>query len=750
MQYVGRMEGEGPERVWAHFNEHSGSTSEQGPGLRIDTLNNIACDWNFSKAIEMHETLAARFRDAKKSRRREQIEHEKLTTSLPRKTILDWELEPIKPEDKHKDESWKNWTSPFMDPLIKGGLQETIQEERENEKKAASGGGKRNGAVRWILEGIELEHSAQKLRDEEKALGLQLKPRQANTINSKHIALRDRVDAFLEKRSLYMFNAGDPDSPRIMEFVGEDGEWTNAIDLGLPSSYVYPTLVDAGLSALADLEAKLRRGVCKDALESVKRQLGGKSAAIKHKKTEASGQAAVTHAEAAIQAHTVKIHKTRWRYLNSRDALLQLGATETDLKEYQDLKLEDLKPLKTYYDRYAETVGHGVSSMPWIWKSTVARNVDQWEIQALKTEWFRSRERFKRWDEQLILTKREMVMSIRSFQSHQEIWEWKARNGQATPGMRAYACRRSRFFAALAHQMLDASLEYLMDDVVRFSWAEKWLAANVSGNSLTKPYLRCVGVFSLPPPHHHHHHHHPVSTSAAAKILKAQMQREGLIRNDAALRALCEGLEMEMFGPGGYDGFVASVIRDFKDNGYATGRIGGNNVGSGDVLPKAGLKFPHSQSTEASNLTIRILSSYTQKSRQVLPAKSPTPKRKKNMPMGLVLSSQGASASISPPDSVQPRRNDVSPPEGAKSVAGELAVPSPHEEQHDVVMAEVVDWPTTPVGICSPESQASQAPSISSTVRDNTPSSSLLPPSPSHSSCSDQSECLVDYMIAQI
>ncbi|KAG8697453.1 hypothetical protein FRC08_006518 [Ceratobasidium sp. 394] len=481
MQYVGRMEGEGPERVWAHFNEHSGSTSEQGPGLRIDTLNNIACDWNFSKAIEMHETLAARFREAKKSQEREQIEHEKLTASLPRKTILDWELEPIEPEDKHKDESWKNWTSPFMDPLIKGGLQETIQEERENEKKAASGGGKRNGAVRWILEGIELEHSAQKLRDEEKALGLQLKPRQANTVNSKRIALRDRVDAFLEKRSLYMFNASDPDSPRVLEFVGEDGEWTNSIDLGLPSSYMYATLVNAGLSVLADLEAKLRRGVCKDALESVKRQLGGKSAAIKHKRTEASGQAAVTRAEAVIQSHTVKIHKIRWRYLNSRDALLRLGATETDLKEYQDLKLDDLKPLKTYYDKYAESVGHGVSSMPWIWKSTVARNVDQWEIQALKTKWFRSRERFKRWDEQLVLTKREMVMSIRSFQSHQEIWEWKARNGQATPGMRAYACRRSRFFAALARQMLDSSLEYLKDNVVRFSWAEKWLVANVSG-----------------------------------------------------------------------------------------------------------------------------------------------------------------------------------------------------------------------------------------------------------------------------
>lgn len=51
MPNVGRMEGEGPERIWSHFNEHSGSTSEQGPGVRTDTINNMAYEWNFEKMI---------------------------------------------------------------------------------------------------------------------------------------------------------------------------------------------------------------------------------------------------------------------------------------------------------------------------------------------------------------------------------------------------------------------------------------------------------------------------------------------------------------------------------------------------------------------------------------------------------------------------------------------------------------------------------------------------------------------------
>ncbi|KAG8689881.1 hypothetical protein FRC08_010751 [Ceratobasidium sp. 394] len=350
MQYVGRMEGEGPERVWSHFNEHSGSTSEQGPGQRTDSLNNIACDWNFSKAVEMHRILSARFRDAKKARNKALKDHEDLTASLPRKSIVKWEKMSIKPVDEHND---GNWTSPLMDPVLKGGFHKTIQQERENETKSLRTG-KRNRAVRWIVEGIELEHSIKKLKDEEKELGSKPSPRQANTINSKRLVLRDRVEAFLEKRPLYMPDIDEPDCPRLLEFIGEDGEWTDAIDLGLPSSYAESTLADAGLSAHAELERKLRRGMCKDSLESAKRLLGGKAVAIKYKDNQLSGQIAVTRAESTIQAHTAKILKASWRYTNSCDALLQLGPTENDLAIYKELKKEDLKPLKSYFEDYAQ------------------------------------------------------------------------------------------------------------------------------------------------------------------------------------------------------------------------------------------------------------------------------------------------------------------------------------------------------------------------------------------------------------
>lgn len=54
-QKVGRMEGEAVERVWSHMNQHSGSTSEQGPGVRTDTINNLAYEWNYEKMVGMGE-----------------------------------------------------------------------------------------------------------------------------------------------------------------------------------------------------------------------------------------------------------------------------------------------------------------------------------------------------------------------------------------------------------------------------------------------------------------------------------------------------------------------------------------------------------------------------------------------------------------------------------------------------------------------------------------------------------------------
>ncbi|KAG8721068.1 hypothetical protein FRC08_016041 [Ceratobasidium sp. 394] len=58
-----------------------------------------------------------------------------------------------------------------------------------------------------------------------------------------------------------MPDTGELDCPRALQIVGEDGEWADATDFELPSSYAQSTLADAGPLALAEVKRALTRDV---------------------------------------------------------------------------------------------------------------------------------------------------------------------------------------------------------------------------------------------------------------------------------------------------------------------------------------------------------------------------------------------------------------------------------------------------------------------------------------------------------
>lgn len=178
-----------------------------------------------------------------------------------------------------------------------------------------------------------------------------------------------------------MMDVVEPDAPRFLIFYEEDAEG-EGVDLGMPSSYKPGTVESSGISSLAELERELRRAMCNEALESVKRLLGAKARTIKNKKQHVRGQVATTRAEAAIRAQHEKVLQARWRYANSYEALGHLGFSESDQKNYEALDESHLVPLKTYFQQYATTVGHGRgTNMSWIWRTGAVPNVDKWEVQ---------------------------------------------------------------------------------------------------------------------------------------------------------------------------------------------------------------------------------------------------------------------------------------------------------------------------------------------------------------------------------
>ncbi|CAE6473742.1 unnamed protein product, partial [Rhizoctonia solani] len=425
MQHVGRMEGEGPERFWSMYNQMSGSMSEQGPGVRTDNANNIIRSWNEEKAFGMVNSAPAHYIDAKKNYIKQKEVHDDLNSDMPPEKIAEWEQESIEPTLKDK-----KWESPMMDPDLSGGFRDTIKERRQQESATARVPGRRPGATRWLSDGIELEHSIQNFNDEAEALADSPTSLQDETLNGKRLALQGRIESHRKRRELYVEELEEPDHPRIQRLYGEDtGE-----DLGLPSSYKRETLDAADLSSLVEVERELRRSICRDSLESIKRLLGVKAAAKRFQDQNVRGQVPTTRANATLKDHDLKIRKAQWRYNNSYKALVQLGASESDDKLFRELKSEHIVPLAQFYKKYAETVGHGRGQhgLPWIWTTSAVPNTED-EVEGLKTEWFRSRERYKRWKEQLILLKREMVMTIRSFQKYEELWTWKSGCTGITP-----------------------------------------------------------------------------------------------------------------------------------------------------------------------------------------------------------------------------------------------------------------------------------------------------------------------------
>ncbi|CUA78467.1 Phosphatidylinositol 3-kinase VPS34 [Rhizoctonia solani] len=473
MPFVGRLEGEGVERFWSHLNQHSGSTSEQSPGYRTDSINNVIREWNKDKAYGMHTTLPIRYKDAKHMLEKEKAIHEDLTSSFENDELIQrWEKESIEPMQGSNGE----WSSPLMDPeLPSGGYHEAIREERKKESPTARVPGRRPGATRWISDGIELEHSIRNYNDEAKKLG----DPPVDSQNAKQIGLCERIEKFLKQREYYMPDVAelDVDKPRPQKFYGEKG---GDVDLGMPSSYKPETIEAAGLSSMANLEKEIRRGMCNESLASVKRLLRVRAQGFKYKRRHIRGGKQTTRAESTFRSQMKDIKKAGWRYSNSYEALKQLGLSESDKRDYHDLLESDFTALKSYYDDYAKRKkGEMKPTMSWIWRTKAAPNSVAGDAEDLKTEWFRSRERYKRWEEQLVLTKREMVMTIRSFQRYQELWEWKSRCPDVTNGMRAYARGQSLFYSKLANQMLKSCREYLYDDSAKLKWCDDWLRENV-------------------------------------------------------------------------------------------------------------------------------------------------------------------------------------------------------------------------------------------------------------------------------
>ncbi|QRV98270.1 hypothetical protein RhiJN_26289 [Ceratobasidium sp. AG-Ba] len=453
MLYIGRIEGEGCECAWAYLNETAGSTSEKSPGARWDAINFIVGDWNFEKMITMVLFILGKFKEAKRMYEQQSGVFQDLDSSLPAAITSEWRNESTAPR-----KIGKKWTSVYFGNGDWGkSLEETLRQEEPADEPETF----KNSQAK-------LENALDKLRVDASQLKPSSTPRQHNSINDRRKLMIARVATHRSERERFMGALGDPDHPESERVSSADVEYS---ELGLPSAYQSSTLIDGNCITAAQAEASLRRLTCDDSLKTVRHLLGAKSLALRYKRKNLTGERATTRAEKLLKDLREQVDKAKRRYSRSRDALLQLDLLGSDIRIYQELKAEHLKMLSDYLENESGAVGQGSREIAWIWRTEAASNSEDWMIDALKVEWFRARQRAKQWEEELILLKREAVMTLKSFQHEQREWNERSKQAGLPPGMAEYASRKSKFFEKLASDAHFHGKSIVSDPIVSLEWA---------------------------------------------------------------------------------------------------------------------------------------------------------------------------------------------------------------------------------------------------------------------------------------
>ncbi|KAG8727211.1 hypothetical protein FRC10_006310, partial [Ceratobasidium sp. 414] len=375
LQYSGRIDGEGSERAWSHINETAGSTSEKGPGARIDHLNHVMGFWNFDKLVGITSFLVKKFVDAKKQLVEQDLDFQEYHASINSELTNEWatlSTEPVKQNGK--------WTSVYKASHIAKPMHSDESDVRyaqtESPEQPESIG---EDCTQWILEGFQIETARERLA----LLVLESKknpgPSKDAEVNQQRSNLLQQIASHEEKQPQFMAALAEPDAPpflssssrKPLEIGSDDPE--NRLLL-LPSSFLAKTLELHGLSHLARLEQDLRVPACYKALGNLRLELGRKAHFARFKKKNLRGEGLSTRAQNTLHRYGQRIDFVAWQYNYNRHALYALGWGSQGQREFKTLQKSDLVVLSSYMEDDRMTLGQGYRKIPWIWKNYVSQD----------------------------------------------------------------------------------------------------------------------------------------------------------------------------------------------------------------------------------------------------------------------------------------------------------------------------------------------------------------------------------------
>ncbi|KAF9456592.1 hypothetical protein BDZ94DRAFT_1315017 [Collybia nuda] len=202
--WVGRTDGEAPERGWAAMNAVATSTREMGPGSRRNTLDDHFGDYNWRKITSMVTTFHNKFKEAVNHRSKSVAEFQAFSASLPPDETAAWTLLI---QAWEKDPSQTNPLEATLRditvPKVRLQLAEDDAKHLQDNSSGASVIHTELSPSMLIIQGIEIEDLQHSLRQGTAALSLHPTSLQKAKLLERNNRLQRRIDAWISFQQLY-------------------------------------------------------------------------------------------------------------------------------------------------------------------------------------------------------------------------------------------------------------------------------------------------------------------------------------------------------------------------------------------------------------------------------------------------------------------------------------------------------------------------------------------------------------------
>ncbi|KAG9092599.1 hypothetical protein FS749_015599 [Ceratobasidium sp. UAMH 11750] len=254
---VGRMDAEGGERCWSNLNHAAGSTCDKGPGSRVDSLNHVMQQWNWSKTVEMAQYILRKWSEAKDMAMEHRVAFEQFHATLDAGLTDTWAALSLEPKLENGQ-----WVSVFTLPETKAtSMSSKIQELLQREQPAPSLNQPSHppGLALWLSNALDIQATQKQLRDDIAEFGPNASPTQSRGITQRRKAIMSQAE--LVRAEAEKFFAFGQEHLRPSTNPEHDGqpEW---LPLLLPSDYILPHALTHSQLLSIEAERDLRRILC--------------------------------------------------------------------------------------------------------------------------------------------------------------------------------------------------------------------------------------------------------------------------------------------------------------------------------------------------------------------------------------------------------------------------------------------------------------------------------------------------------